>query len=106
MIAYAVLGFPLALIAIRPSIAQASPRLEEAARSLGQPPLAVFRRVTLPLIAPGLAAAVSIVFLSSVTELTATLVLRPTGHRDARDALLDVQQRARVRRRGARTRRS
>jgi iron(III) transport system permease protein len=33
----------------------------------------------LPLIAPGLAAAVSIVFLSSVTELTATLVLRPTG---------------------------
>jgi iron(III) transport system permease protein len=79
VIAYAVLFFPLALIAIRPSIAQASPRLEEAARSLGQPPLAVFRRVTLPLIAPGLAAAVSIVFLSSVTELTATLVLRPTG---------------------------
>jgi iron(III) transport system permease protein len=77
--AYAVLFFPLALIAIRPSIAQASPRLEEAARSLGQPPLSVFRRVTLPLIAPGLAAAVSIVFLSSVTELTATLVLRPTG---------------------------
>jgi len=79
VIAYAVLGFPLALIAIRPSIAQASPKLEEAARSLGQPPLAVFRRVTLPLIAPGLAAAVSIVFLSSVTELTATLVLRRTG---------------------------
>jgi iron(III) transport system permease protein len=77
--AYAVLFFPLALIAIRPSIAQASPRLEEAARSLGQAPLAVFKRVTLPLIAPGLAAAVSIVFLSSVTELTATLVLRPTG---------------------------
>src|SRR4029077_20905467 len=77
--AYAVLFFPLALIAIRPSVAQASPRLEEAARSLGQPPLAVFRRVTLPLIAPGLAAAASIVFLSSVTELTATLVLRPTG---------------------------
>ena len=39
--AYAVLFFPLALIAIRPSVAQASPRLEEAARSLGQPPLAV-----------------------------------------------------------------
>ena len=35
--------------------------------------------MTLPLIAPGLAAAASIVFLSSVTELTATLVLRPTG---------------------------
>jgi iron(III) transport system permease protein len=77
--AYVVLFFPLALIAIRPSVAQASARLEEAARTLGQPPLAVFRRVTLPLIAPGLAAAASLVFLSSVTELTATLVLRPTG---------------------------
>jgi iron(III) transport system permease protein len=79
VIAYAVLFFPLALIAIRPSVAQASPRLEDAARSLGQPPITVFRRVTLPLIAPGLAAAASIVFLSCVTELTATLVLRPTG---------------------------
>jgi iron(III) transport system permease protein len=77
--AYAVLFFPLALIAMRPSIVQASPRLEETARSLGQRPFTVFRRVTLPLIAPGLAAAVSLVFLSSVTELTATLVLRPTG---------------------------
>jgi iron(III) transport system permease protein len=77
--AYVVLFFPLALIAIRPSVAQASTRLEDAARTLGQPPLAVFRRVTLPLIAPGLAAAASLVFLSSVTELTATLVLRPTG---------------------------
>ena len=36
-------------------------------------------RVTLPLIGPGLAAAFCLVFLSAVTELTATLILIPTG---------------------------
>jgi iron(III) transport system permease protein len=76
---YAVLFFPLALIALRPSVAQASTRLEDTAHSLGASRAATFRRVTIPMIAPGLAAAAALVFLSSVTELTATLVLRPTG---------------------------
>ena len=35
--------------------------------------------MTLPLILPGVAAALCLVFLSSVTELTATLILVPTG---------------------------
>jgi iron(III) transport system permease protein len=35
--------------------------------------------VTLPLIAPGLLGAFALVFISSATELTATLLLRPTG---------------------------
>ncbi len=34
-------------------------------------------RVTLPLIAPGLAAAFCLVFMSAATELTATLLLHP-----------------------------
>ena len=34
--------------------------------------------MTLPLLAPGLAAAFCLVFLSAVTELTATLILVPT----------------------------
>jgi iron(III) transport system permease protein len=58
---------------------RAPPALEEVARSLGQRRLAVLRRVTLPLIGPGLAAAFCLVFLSAVTELTATLILIPTG---------------------------
>ena len=37
------------------------------------------RRVTLPLIAPGLGAGAALVFLAVVTELTATLLLAPTG---------------------------
>ncbi len=79
ILAYAIMFFPLALVAVRASVAQAPPELEELARSLGRPRLEVLWRVTLPLIAPGLAAAFCLVFLEAVTELTATLVLIPTG---------------------------
>ncbi len=77
--AYAILFLPLALVGMRAAMAQAPPRLEEVARSLGSGPVETFRRVTLPLIAPGLGAAFALVFISSATELTATLLLRPTG---------------------------
>ena len=79
IVAYAILFFPLALVAVRASVAYAPVSLEEVARSLGQRRLAVFRRVTLPLVGPGLAAAFCLVFLAAVTELTATLILIPTG---------------------------
>jgi iron(III) transport system permease protein len=79
VIAYAILFFPLALICVRTSVAQAPRRLEEVARSLGQKPVAVMARVTLPLVGPGLLAGFCLVFLSAVTELTATLLLVPTG---------------------------
>ena len=49
------------------------------ARSLGVKRLGVLVRVTLPLVGPGLAAAFCLVFLAVVTELTATLILLPTG---------------------------
>ena len=77
--AYTVLFLPLALVALQPTVARLSPTLEEAARTLGSPPTTVARRVMLPLVAPGLYAAAALVFLSSTTELTATLLLRPTG---------------------------
>jgi iron(III) transport system permease protein len=76
---YAVLFFPLALVAVRASVIRAPARLEDVARSLGRGRAAVLLRVTLPLLVPGLAAAFSLVFLSVVTELTATLILIPTG---------------------------
>jgi iron(III) transport system permease protein len=79
ILAYAILFFPLALVGVRASVAQAPPGLEEIARSLGQRRPAVLWRVTLPLIGPGLAAAFCLVFLSALTELTATLILIPTG---------------------------
>lgn len=77
--AYALMFFPLALVAMSSSVVRASPRLEEMGRSLGKGPLAVRLTVTLPLVVPGLLAAFCFVFLSAVTELTATLLLVPTG---------------------------
>jgi len=79
ILAYAILFFPLALVGVRASVAYAPVGLEEIARSLGQRRFAVLRRVTLPLVGPGLAAACWLVFLAAVTELTATLILVPTG---------------------------
>ncbi len=77
--AYAIMFFPLALVGVRASVAQAPASLEEVAGSLGVPRHRVLWRVTLPLVAPGLGAAFCLVFLSAVTELTATLILIPTG---------------------------
>ena len=79
VLTYAIMFFPLALVGVRASLAQAPADVEDIARSLGQHRLAVFWRVTRPLVSPGLAAAFCLVFLSAVTELTATLILVPTG---------------------------
>ncbi len=79
IVAYAILFLPLAVVGVRAALALAPPRLEEVGRSLGRRPAMVRLTVTLPLIAPGLGVAFLLVFISSCTELTATLLLRPTG---------------------------
>jgi iron(III) transport system permease protein len=79
VICYAIMFFPLALVGVKAAIARAPASLDEVARSLGQGKLAAFSRVTLRLAAPGLVAAFCLVFLEVVTELTATLILVPTG---------------------------
>lgn len=79
ILAYAVLFCSFAVGAVRASVEQASPRIDEVARSLGERPLGVLRRVTLPLAAPGIAAGAGLVFLATMKELPATLLLRPTG---------------------------
>jgi iron(III) transport system permease protein len=79
VLAYAIMFFPLALVGVRASVAQAPAGLEDVARSLGKRQITVLWQVTRPLVAPGLSAAFCLVFLSAVTELTATLILVPTG---------------------------
>ncbi|HEX8081252.1 MAG TPA: iron ABC transporter permease [Jatrophihabitans sp.] len=81
VVAYALLFLPRAMVSLRAGIEQAPPELEEAAKALGSPPSRVFGRVTLPLLAPALAAGAALVFMAVVTELTATLLLAPTGTR-------------------------
>jgi iron(III) transport system permease protein len=79
VVAYVILNFPLALVCVKASVSHVPPRLTDVGRSLGRGPIAVFLRVTLPLLAPGLLAGFCLVFLTAVTELTATLVLAPIG---------------------------
>jgi iron(III) transport system permease protein len=79
IVTYAVMFFPLAVVSVRAAVARSPVGLEEVGHSLGVPRHKVLWRVTLPLVAPGLAAAFCLVFLESATELTATLVLIPTN---------------------------
>ena len=76
---YAVLFLPRAIVSVRASLEQAPPVLTDVARSLGLHPLQALVRVTLPLLRPGLGAGAALVFLAVSTELTATLLLAPTG---------------------------
>ena len=77
--AYAVLFFPVALGSVRSALLQISPRLEDAARSLGHNPLRVMMRVTLPLMRSGVLMGAALVFLLTMKELPATLILGPLG---------------------------
>ena len=77
--AYVIRFLPESLSAACTALAGVEPTYEEAGRSLGRGPLAVVRTVTLPLIRPGLLAGFGLVFLTSMKELPATLILRPIG---------------------------
>ena len=79
LLAYALLFLPLAQAPVRTALTKAAPQLEEAARTLGATPFMAFCRITLPIIFPALAAAFALVFLDAMKELTATLLLSPTG---------------------------
>jgi iron(III) transport system permease protein len=79
IIAYVILFLPRAIVSARAALLQAPPVLEDVARSLGSSSLQTFRRVTLPVIAPGVGAGAALVFLAATTELTATLLLAPIG---------------------------
>jgi iron(III) transport system permease protein len=77
--AYLILFLPQAVGALETSLLQVHPHLEEAGRSLGRGPLQVFGRITLPLVRPGLSAGAALVFLTTMKELPATLILGPFG---------------------------
>ena len=79
VIAYAILFVPVALIALRATLGQIEPRLEEVARSLGLGGLRTFMRVVLPLARPGLAAAGVLIFVFALGDLSSAQVLLPPG---------------------------
>ncbi len=65
---------------VRSSLYQASPHVEEAARSLGYPPLQAFLRTLLPLLTRGMLTATAFVFLATMKELPFTFLLSPAGY--------------------------
>ena len=77
--AYTVRFLPQALGATRSSLLRVNPRLEEASRILGVGRFATVLRITLPLLRPGIWTGIALVFLSTMKELPATLLLGPTG---------------------------
>lgn len=79
LFAYVVRFLPEAVGALRSSVFAVDPRLPEAARTLGRSSLAAHWEVTLPLAAPGVAAAAALAFVATIKELPATLLLRPDG---------------------------
>jgi len=79
VVAYVVLFLPQAIGAIRASLLQVPPSLEEAARTLGDRPTRALRRAVLPLARGGALSGAALVFLTIVKELPATLLLAPTG---------------------------
>lgn len=68
-IAHATLSLGFAAIVVQARLARFDASLEEAARDLGATPLVTFATVTLPLIAPGVAAAWMLAFTLSLDDL-------------------------------------
>lgn len=77
--AYVVRFFALAFGGIDSAYSRVSPNLGTAARSLGARPMSVFSRVYAPLIKGSVFSAALLLFVDSVKELPATLLLRPIG---------------------------
>jgi len=75
--AEAILFLPFAVVAMRATLGQIEPVLEDSARSLGSSALATFWRVTLPLARPGVIAALVLVFAFSLVDLATAQVLLP-----------------------------
>ena len=77
--AYVVRFLPQAVGITRSAVLQVDERYSEAARTLNTSRFGSFRRVMLPLIVPGVVAGGGLVFLTTIKELPATLMLQPAG---------------------------
>ncbi len=73
IVAHVVLVLPFVIRSVMVSVANLDPMLERAAASLGARPWRVFRRVTLPLLRPGLFAALLFAVIVSANEFVVSL---------------------------------
>jgi|TARA_B100001750_G_scaffold220583_1_gene208415 iron(III) transport system permease protein len=94
IMAYMVLFLPAAVGTSRSALLQIHPDLENSARSLGRGQMSVMRSITLPLLRPGLIAGFAIVFLLTMKELPATLILSPLGFKTLSTAVWSASSEA------------
>jgi len=79
IVAHVVFSLSYVAIVVRARLAGLDPALEEAARDLGAGPWEAFRRVTLPLALPGIAAAALLVFTLSIDDYVVTSFVAGVG---------------------------
>ena len=70
-----IVGMPLYVLAVRGAFEAVDPLYEELSWTLGVPPRETFRRISLPLALPGIAAGAVLAFARSLGEFGATVVL-------------------------------
>lgn len=75
IVAAFVVGLPLYVVAVRGAFEAVDPRYEEVSWTLGIPPGRTFRRISLPLAVPGIAAGAVLAFARALGEFGATVVL-------------------------------
>ncbi|GAB2730908.1 ABC transporter permease [Kitasatospora kifunensis] len=73
VVAEAFVAMPFLVISVEGALRAADPRYEEAAATLGASRLTAFRRVTLPLIAPGVGAGAVLAWARALGEFGATI---------------------------------
>ncbi|MFE3837275.1 ABC transporter permease [Pseudogemmobacter sonorensis] len=81
LLAYCCILLPQPVRYATAAFHQIGDNLEAAARVCGATPVTAFRRILLPLIAPGLLASMLLVFAVATRELVASVVVAPVGVR-------------------------
>lgn len=75
LIGHVVFAFPFVFVLVRTALSRLDPSLDEVARDLGASAWRVFKRVTLPQIAPVLAGAAALAFMLSFDEFLITFLV-------------------------------
>ncbi len=78
VLAHTILALPLVVVVVTASLRGFNMALERAAMSLGAAPWTALRRITLPIIAPGIATGALLAFLASFDEVVVAIFLAGT----------------------------
>lgn len=81
IVAHTVVAIPFVFVNVAASLEGIDRRVERAALSLGAAPTTVFRRITLPLLAPGVISGAVFAFATSLDEVVLTLFVAGPNQR-------------------------